>query len=131
MDNDILAPDLNDEDVIDVTKLRESVSKNIKASADYQKKVFDKTRIKARKYKNGDLVLVKIQSQSNDGQSRKLLPCFKGPFQIKKVLEHDRYEATDLRGSQRSSKIYNGVAAAENLKPWINIDDLNIGINNY
>lgn len=30
---------------------------------------------------------------------------------------------TDLRGAVRSSKPYNGVAAAENMKHWIQIDD--------
>jgi hypothetical protein len=51
------------------------------------------------------------------------MPVFKGPFQIKRVLGNDRYEVTDLRGSERSNKSYVGNAAAENMKPWIIIDD--------
>lgn len=121
MDNDSLAPDSHDEVPLDVTQLREKVDSNIKTSAEYQKRKFDNCRVKAKQYTEGDLVLVKIQSQSNDGQSRKLLPSFRGPFQVKKVLGHDRYAVVDLRGSERSSRKYNGTAVAENMKPWINI----------
>lgn len=125
-DNDRLSADLDNERFVDVTKLREKVDENIKASSDRQKERFDKTRKSANIYHEGDLVLIKIQSQSNEGQSRKLLPVFKGPFRVKKVMGHDRYEVTDLRGSERSNKPYTGVAVAENMKPWIKIDDWNI-----
>ncbi|CAH2228158.1 jg4831 [Pararge aegeria aegeria] len=123
MDSDSLAPELEDEKLVDMSQLRERVDSNVKASAQYQKERFDKSRVKAKTYKEGDLVLIRIQSQSNDGQSRKLMPTFKGPFQVKKILNNDRYEVVDLRGSQRCSKMYNGVAVAENMKSWINIGD--------
>lgn len=123
MDSDSLAPDVDDDSVLDVTKLREDVDENTKTNAKLQKQRFDKSRTKARTYSEGDLVLVKIQSQSNDGQSRKLLPVFKGPFQVRKVLGNDRYEVADVKGSERSMKKYTGVSAAESMKPWIRIDD--------
>ena len=126
MDSDSFAPELDDENFVDVTKLRERVDENIKTNAESQKQRFDKSRTKAYTYAEGDLVLVKIQSHNNDGNSRKLLPVFKGPFRVKKVLGNDRYEVTDIKGTERSSKIYTGVAAAENIKPWIRIDNWNI-----
>ncbi|KAG7304531.1 hypothetical protein JYU34_011480 [Plutella xylostella] len=122
-DSDRLAPEQDSDHAIDVTKLRSWVDENIKQSATQQKERFDSTRMKARQYTEGDLVLLKIQSQSNDGRSKKMLPVFKGPFQIKKVLGHDRYEVVDMRGSERCNKPYIGTAAAENMKPWIRIDD--------
>nr|XP_053605830.1 uncharacterized protein K02A2.6-like [Plodia interpunctella] len=126
IDSDSLEPELDNGSLVDVTKLRACVDSNIKASAVSQKQRFDKTRTKAKVYEEGDLVLVKIQSLTNDGQSRKLLPVFKGPFKVKRVLGNDRYEVMDLRGSERSFKPYNGVAAAENMKRWIQIDDWNL-----
>lgn len=122
-DTDYLRPELEDENIVDVTKLRKSVDENIKSNAQSQKQRFDQSRTKARVYIKGELVLIKIQTQTNDGKSRKLLPVFKGPFQIKKVVGNDRYEVTDLRGSERSNKSYTGTAAAENMRPWIRIDD--------
>lgn len=123
-DSDALGPEpeYDNELCIDVTKLRERVVDNIKNSAAAQKDRFDRNRTKAKEYHKGELILLKIQSQSNDGRSRKLLPTFKGPFQITKCLGRDRYEVRDMRGSERSKRTYNGVAAAENMKPWINID---------
>lgn len=71
-----------------------------------------------------DLVVIKIPSQSNDGQSTKLLPLFKGPFQVTEVLGHDRYKVRDMRGAERTSRRYEGITCAENMKPWIRLDDL-------
>lgn len=124
-DSDSLGPDipLDDENIMDVTKLRKIAVKNINKSTKSQKDRFDRCRTKAKIYQDGDLVLIKIQSQTNDGRSKKLLPSFKCPFQIKKCLGKDRYEVKDMRGSERSNRTYNGVAAAENMKPWIKIDD--------
>jgi ribosomal protein L21E len=132
-DSDSLGPepDGDSERTADVTKLRECVNENIRVSAKYQKERFDRKRTQANQYKIGDLVVIKIQSQSNDGRSKKLLPTFRGPFQIVKCLGRDRYEVKDMRGSERSKKIYNGVAAAENIKPWINIDNWNIDNDTY
>lgn len=121
-DSDVIAPQSDENHVVDVTQLRAKVDENIKTDSETQKQRFDKSRTKAKKYREGDLVLVKIPSQTNDGQSRKLLPVFKGPFQIKKVLGNDRYEISDLRGSERSARKYTGQTAAENMKPWININ---------
>lgn len=122
-DSDSLAPEIGNGHRLDVTELRERTEKNIKSNAESQKQRFDRNRTKARVYVEGDLVLIKIQSQTNDGQSRKLLPVYKGPFQVKKVLGNDRYEVTDIKGSERSTKKYTGVTAAETMKPWIHIDD--------
>lgn len=101
--------------------MREEVDKNIKCNSVSQKERFDKSRTKARRYNKEDLDMVKIQSQSNDWRSKKLLPVFKGPFKINKILGHDRYEVTDIKGSERCSKPYTGIVAVENIKPWIKI----------
>lgn len=122
-DKDLLGPELDIESKIDVTRLRQCVAENLESNAELQKQRFDKKRINAKNYQEGDLVLVKIQSQSNDGRSRKLLPVFKGPFKIVRSLGNDRYEISDIRGSERSNKYYTGTAAAEQIKPWINIAD--------
>lgn len=106
---------------MDVTALRNQVDSNIKADAERQKQMFDAKRKKAPIYAVGDLVVLKIPSQSNDGQSTKLLPLYRGPFQITEVLGKDRYKVADMRGAERSSKRYDGTACVENMKPWINL----------
>lgn len=114
----------HEEQPIDVTALRQSVDKNIKKSAISQKTAFDAKRKKAPLYKQGDLVVIKIPSHQNDGQSTKLMPVFKGPFQITQILGYDRYKVADMRGAERSAKKYEGVICVENIKPWIRIEDM-------
>lgn len=123
MNGDAIVDDDNTEQAIDVTTLRNTVDNNIKKNAIKQKTSFDAKRKEAPLYSIGDLVVLKIPSHNNDGQSKKLLPLYKGPFQITSVLGHDRYQVADMRGAERSSKQYDGVACVENMKPWIQIGD--------
>nr|XP_026488815.1 uncharacterized protein LOC113395453 [Vanessa tameamea] len=110
-----------DEEVplVDVTKLRAKVDAKIKENACKQKQAFDAKRKEAPIYNVGDLVVIKIPIYNNEGQSKKLLPQFKGPFQIKQCLGKDRHRVEDMRGAERSSKRYNGVACVENMKAYI------------
>ncbi|KAL0852151.1 hypothetical protein ABMA28_000388 [Loxostege sticticalis] len=122
------ADKLMNEDIqqpIDMTSLRNSVSSRIQDNAEKQKQAFDSKRKPARTYDMNDLVVIKIPSQSNEGQSTKLLPVFKGPFQVTEVLGHDRYKVKDMRGAERTKKRYEGTTCAENMKPWIRLEDLN------
>ncbi|KAG6438788.1 hypothetical protein O3G_MSEX000225 [Manduca sexta] len=121
MDNDALIEDDNMECPVNVTELRNAVDTNIKKSAERQKTTFDAKRKDAPSYKIGDLIVLKIPSHSNDGESTKLMPLYKGPFQVTEVLGHDRYRVVDMRGAERSSKRYDGITCVENMKPWIHI----------
>lgn len=121
MNNDKITDDDDIQHSVDVTSLRHTVDENIKKGAIRQKTYFDLKRKPAPNFKLGDLVVIRIPSHSNEGQSTKLLPLFKGPFQVVEVLGHDRYRVTDMRGAERSVKRYNGIACVENMKPWIHI----------
>lgn len=114
----------NEEQLVDVSLLRHNVNKRIQDNAKKQKHAFDSKRKPAQTYDINDLVVIKIPSQSNDGQSTKLLPLYKGPFQVTEVLGNDRYKVKDMRGAERSSRKYEGTTCAENMKPWIKLADL-------
>lgn len=87
----MVTDDDNTEHSVDVTALRNTVDANIRKGTIKQKASFDAKRKDAPSYAIGDLVVLKIPSHSNEGQSTKLMPLFKGPFQVTKVLGHDRY----------------------------------------
>lgn len=55
-------------------------------------------------YSVEDLAVIKIESQSNDDLSTKLMPVFKGDFQVIEVLRHDRYKVADMRDAERTLK---------------------------
>lgn len=105
-------------DRLDLTVLREEISKHITKHQAAQKERYDRTRRDARKYAKDELVLVQITSEPSTGGSRKLLPKYKGPFRIRTVLLNDRYEVEDLREGVKRLRL---VVAADRIKPWITI----------
>lgn len=109
--------------IIDVTQLRQEIVERIYNQQQEQKKRFDKTRFNPKSLKVNDLVLIRVTSLPATGKSRKLLPKWKGPFRISKVVGNDRYEVCEIKGSRRSRIPYLGVAGIENIKPWVRFSD--------
>lgn len=97
-------------------ELRIKVSEKTVAAQAKQKARFDKSRKKAKVYAEGEVVMVMKTDSPNTGTSRKLLPKFKGPFRITKVLFNDRYEVQDMRENSRKLKT---VVAVDKIKPWV------------
>lgn len=52
------------------------------------------------------------------GLNPKMASKFVGPYQIKRVLDLDRYVFTDIRGHQISHKTYENILPPERLKRW-------------
>lgn len=63
---------------------------------------------------------------SQVGASSKLIPKFKGPYKISKVLENDRYLVEDVEGFQQTQIPYKGVWSVTNLKPWYECRKTNV-----
>lgn len=114
-----LLRDLRDEmEQLDLTELREQISKNITEGQKRQKECYDRGRREAPKYKDGELVLVRITSEQATGESRKLSPKFRRPFRIQRVLHNDRYEVEDLRERHKRMRT---VVSVDHIKAWITI----------
>ncbi|EEZ99161.2 hypothetical protein TcasGA2_TC016160 [Tribolium castaneum] len=113
----MLEPD--DREVVDVTEVRARMERHNDHYQAEQKQRFDSKRKPVHLYSEGDLVLIKITSTPATGVSHKLLPKWRGPFRITKVLGNDRYEVADIPGSCRSRLRYSGVAGVDNMRPWI------------
>nr|CAI5827382.1 unnamed protein product [Callosobruchus analis] len=99
----------------DIRALRRTISERISEDQKLQKERFDKTRAEATKYEEGQLVCINYTPPATGG-SKKLLPTFKGPFRVIKVLPNDRYELEDLREGRKKRR---SVAAVDSMKPWI------------
>lgn len=93
---------------VDVTQVRKNLTQRIKQHQKEQKQRFDSKRREAPNYAIGDLAILKVITNSATGQSQKLLPKWRRPFRISKVLEHDRYGVTDIPGAIRSRVKYKG-----------------------
>lgn len=70
---------------------------------------------KPEKFRKGDLVLIKWEAPAS-GQSRKLEPKYKGPYQIARELRYDRYVVTDVEGEQLGQRPFSGVIGFDRLK---------------
>nr|CAI5817411.1 unnamed protein product [Callosobruchus analis] len=100
---------------VDIRALRRTISERISEDQKRQKERFDKTRAEATKYEEGQFVRINYTPPATGG-SKKLLPTFKGPFRVIKVLPNDRYELEDLREGRKKRR---SVAAVDSMKPWI------------
>jgi hypothetical protein len=69
-------------------------------------------------YCEGQQVLIRKVVPANDGKSKKLPQKYSGPYEIKKILNSDRYVITDLPGTIRSQRTYEGVVSVETMKPY-------------
>lgn len=56
---------------------------------------------------------------TSTGSNKKLIPKYKGPYIVKKVLDSDRYIITDIEGFQVTQLLYNDTVAADQIKPYI------------
>jgi len=84
----------------------------------YNKTYYDKKHRKPSKYNIGDLVLIK-DSALKAGEDKKLKSEYKGPYQIAKILDKNRYVVKDVPGFNITAKPYNSVLSTDCIKPWI------------
>ena len=98
--------------------LRENASKNIEKNQLINEKQYNEKRKDASVYSEGDYVMIR-NIDTSAGVNKKLLPKFKGPYRVKKVLDCDRYVVGDIDGFQVTQMPYNGVVAPDNMKPYI------------
>lgn len=104
-----------------IEEIRSEITEHIEKDQVSQKQRFDKNRKSPTIYKIGDLVKINKQVPSNEGQSRKLLPKFSGPYKITKILDNDRYEVSTIPGTELGKRKYSNIWAVDQIKPWINI----------
>jgi hypothetical protein len=117
----ILLNELQDElNRSDLAQLRREIEARIGKDQMYQKQQFDQRRAKARIYQQGELVLVRKTDYPATGESRKLLPKFKGPYRVVAALPNDRYAIQAISGGARKALM---VVSVDHVKPWVTLQD--------
>lgn len=98
--------------------LRNNAEKiNIKTQ-NYNKKYYDRKHKPAVQYNLGDFVMIRNYDVTT-GVNKKLIPQFKGPYEIKQILGNDRYLIGDIENFQFSNIPYSGVSSASNMRLWL------------
>lgn len=101
----------------DVDALRKEASTHIKQSQIRNEKLYLKRSVKPGQYKEGDFVVIR-NVDTTVGTNKKLIPKYRGPYKIHRVLRNDRYVIRDIETCQMSQIPYHGVLEAARLKPW-------------
>lgn len=102
----------------ELPRLRERADKQIQKNQSQNQRVYDRRHKVAKKYQVGDKVMVK-NFDSTPGISQKLIPRFKGPYQVERVLRNNRYVLKDVEGFQLTQTPYRGTWEAANMRQWI------------
>lgn len=101
----------------ELSLLRERADGQIKKNQLANQSIFNRRHKTVAKYHVGDKVMVK-NFDSTPGVSPKLIPRFKGPYQVERELRNDRYELADVEGFQLTQIPYKGIWEAANIRPW-------------
>lgn len=96
------------------TKAKDAILK----AQNYNKNYVDAKRKEPPEYVEGDYVMVR-NFESTPGMSHKLIPQFRGPYQIVKKLRNNRYVIADVEGFQVTQRPYKGVWEPANMRPWL------------
>lgn len=96
---------------------RAKASVNIQKAASYNQNRYNLRHKSPTKYKVGDHVLI-TNIDVTPGINKKLLPKFRGPYVVKKVLNNDRYVICDSDNHQITNLPYEGVCSPQNMKLW-------------
>jgi len=82
-------------------EIRSKTTEKVTAVQKYNEKYFNKRHREPVNSKKGDYIMLR-NFDSMAGMSRKLIPQFKGPYIVKKVLRNDRYLIVDIEGFQNT-----------------------------
>jgi len=98
--------------------LREVASREIIKNQTANEKAYDRSRKKATAYSVGDYVMI-ANVDTTVGINKKLIPKYKGPYVVKKVLDADCYVVTDIPDFQVTQIPYQGIVSPDRMKAWI------------
>lgn len=105
-------------DEIDINDIRKNAKKNIEKSQSYNQKYFAEHHIDAKKFKIGDLVVIK-NVDNTPGKNKKFINKYRGPYCITNDLGNDRYVVEDVENCQLTQMPYENVIDSSRMKLWM------------
>lgn len=122
-DVDYLTEYLEDQDPLpasrDLDLIRDSALTNIQKSQAYSQNWSEEHCKPAKSYKLDDYVV--IRNVDTSVGNKKLIPKFRGPYAIHKILSNDRYVVRDIEGCPVTQLPYDGIVEAKHLRLWKHI----------
>lgn len=104
--------------IIDFESMRTEAANRIIKSQEANKIRYDAKHKQATIYKENDYVMI-TNTDVTVGCNKKLIPKFRGPYVIKKVLDRDRYVVSDIEGFRVTQRPYEGIIGPDRMKRWV------------
>lgn len=102
----------------ELVKNRDRAAESIIKTQNVNENAYNKKGKAANVYDTGDYVVIR-NVDVTPGINKKLLPKFKGPYEIKQALDADRYVIGDVEGYQVTQKPLSTIVSADQIKPWL------------
>lgn len=87
---------------------------------DYNKNLYDKKHKQPTEYEVGDYVVL-TNIDNTPGVNKKLMPRYKGPYEVERKLGNDRYLIRDVEGFQFSQKPFHAVYSSDRMRKWLEV----------
>lgn len=97
--------------------IREKAAQKICKLQKYNQENYNKLHKTPTKYKEGDYVVI-VNTDVTPGYNKKLIPKYKGPYIINKVLPNDRYVVKDIEGFQVTQIPFEGIFDTSRIRKW-------------
>lgn len=111
--------------VRDLEVMRNEAQVSIVKSQEYNEAYLSKKCKPAQEYKVGDYVVMR-NVDVTIGTNKKLIPKYRGPYVIHKVLDNDRYVIRDVPGCQITQRPYDNIIEAARIKKWKDKEDVDV-----
>lgn len=114
----------------DIEMLRTEAEDAILKSQKYNEEYFLRKNTPAKTFKLGDYVVIR-NTDVTVGTNKKLIPKYRGPYVVSKVLGNDRYVVNDIENCQITQLPFNGVVDSNRIRRWLTNNKVVNGGNTY
>lgn len=70
-----------------------------------------------------------VNTDVTPGVNKKLLPKYKGPYKVDKILGNDRYLISDIEGFQLTRIPFTGIYESSRMRRWLDQCERKLALN--
>lgn len=103
---------------VNLPEIRKAAENEINKKQQYSEERHRRKHKPTKTYQVGEQVVIR-NTDTVIGTNKKLIPRYRGPYVVDKILGNDRYVIRDIDGCQLTQLPYDGVVEANKIRRWI------------